>query len=77
MRSTFKLLLVEQLLLNLLIPGLDALGERSEGQAMFRNLKNTILRILENCHPTQVFVVFINLLKKYEGYTKIENFRAS
>lgn len=42
------LILVEQLLLKLLIPGLDTLGERNEGQAMFRNLNNTILRILEN-----------------------------
>ena len=42
------LVLVEQLLLKLLIPGLDSLGERNEGQAMFRNLNNTILRILEN-----------------------------
>lgn len=66
------LILVEQLLLKLLIPGLDTLGERQEGQAMFRNLNNTILRILENCHPTQVFVVFLNLLKKYKGYNKIE-----
>lgn len=66
------LILVEQLLLKLLIPGLDTLGERNEGQAMFRNLNNTILRVLENCHPTQVFVVFLNLLKKYKGYSKIE-----
>lgn len=64
--------LVEQLLLKLLIPGLDTLGERNEGQAMFRNLNNTILRILENCNPTEVFVVFLNLLKKYKGYSKIE-----
>jgi len=41
------LILVEQLLLKLLIPGLDSLGEKSEGQAMFRNLNNTILKILE------------------------------
>jgi hypothetical protein len=66
------LILVEQLLLKLLIPGLDTLGERNEGQAMFRNLNNTILRILENCNPTEVFVVFLNLLKKYKGYSKIE-----
>lgn len=66
------LILVEQLLLKLLIPGLDSLGERGEGQAMFRNLNNTILRILENCPPTIVFVVFLTLLKKYKGYNKVE-----
>lgn len=66
------LILVEQLLLKLLIPGLDTLGERKEGEAMFRNLNNTILRILENCQPTEVFVVFLTLLKKYKGYNKIE-----
>ena len=64
--------LVEQLLLKLLIPGLDSLGERNEGQAMFRNLNNTILRILEKCPPTIVFVVFLDLLKKYKGYKKVE-----
>lgn len=46
------LVLVEQLLLKLLIPDLDKLGERNEGQAIFRNINNTILRILENCSPT-------------------------
>jgi hypothetical protein len=66
------LILVEQLLLKLLIPGLDSLGDKNEGQAMFRNLNNTILRILENCNPTTVFVVFLTLLKKYKGYDKVE-----
>jgi cytoskeleton-associated protein 5 len=66
------LILVEQLLLKLLIPGLDTLGEKHEGQAMFRNLNNTILRILENCNPTEVFVVFLTLLKKYKSNSKIE-----
>lgn len=64
--------LVEQLLLKLLLPGLDSLGTKGEGLAMFRNLNNTILRILEQCHPTIVFVVFLTLLKKYKGYDKIE-----
>lgn len=66
------LVLVEQLLLNLLIPDLDKLGERGEGQAIFRNINNTILRILENCSPTTVFVSFLTLLKKYKGYAKLE-----
>jgi len=66
------LILVEQLLLNLLIPDLDKLGERGEGQAIFRNINNTILRILENCSPTTVFVNFLTLLKKYKGYSKLE-----
>jgi hypothetical protein len=67
-----SLILVEQLLLKLLLPGLDTLGEKGEGQAMFRNLNNTILRILEHCNPTIVFVVFLTLLKKYKGYDKVE-----
>ena len=66
------LILVEQLLLKLLMPGLDSLGDKGEGQAMFRNLNNTILRILEHWHPTVVFIVFLTLLKKYKGYDKIE-----
>jgi hypothetical protein len=54
--------LVEQLLLKLLIPGLEHLGDRKEGQIMFRNLNSSILRILENCNPTVVFCVFLFLL---------------
>ncbi len=64
--------LVEQLLLKLLIPGLDDLGERKEGKAMFRNLNNAILEILKHSHPTDVFIIFLSLLKKYKGYSKIE-----
>ena len=68
------LILVEQLLLKLLIPGLDTLGERNEGQAMFRNLNNTILRVLENCHPTQVFRCVSQLAQEnIKGILKLRN----
>jgi len=39
---------------------------------MFRNLNSSILRVLENCQPTIVFCVFLNLLKKYKGAVHIE-----
>lgn len=63
---------VEQLLLKLLINGLEQLGDRQEGQIMFKTLNSSILRILENCHPTIVFCVFLNLLRKYKGCVHIE-----
>ena len=64
--------LTEQLLLKLLTPGLEQLGEKKEGEIMFRNLNSSILRILENCQPTLTFCVFLSLLKKYKGCIHIE-----
>ena len=64
--------LVEQLLLKLLVPGLEHLGERQEGQVMFRNLNSSILRVLENCPPTSAFCIFLNLLRKYKGCVHVE-----
>ena len=66
------LTLVEQLLLKLLTPGLEQQGEKNEGQTMFRNLNSSILRILENCHPTIVFFTFLSLLRKYKGCQHIK-----
>ena len=39
---------------------------------MFRNLNGSILRLLENCQPTIVFCVFLNLMRKYKGVIHIE-----
>ena len=59
--------LSEQVLRDLLIENLDKLGERGEGELMLKTLNGTMLRILENCQPTLVFVVLIRLLTRYRN----------
>ena len=61
----------EQLLTRLLIEGLDKVGDKGEGETMIRNLNGTMLRLLENCAPTNIFCVLILLLRKYKGYTEL------
>ena len=60
-------LLSEQVLRDLLIEDLDKLGERGEGELMLKTLNGTMLRILENCPVTLVFVVLIRLLTHYRN----------
>ena len=59
--------LVEQVLTRLLIEDLDKLGENGEGEALLKNLNATMLRILEHCKPTLIFVVLIRLMTKYRS----------
>ena len=61
----------EQVLLRLLTEGLEGLGESGEGENMIKNLNTTMLRLLEYCEPTSIFVVLIRLLKKYRVHTKL------
>jgi cytoskeleton-associated protein 5 len=58
-------------LLRLLTDGLDTVGESGEGESMIKNLNTTMLRLLEYCDPTSVFVVLIGLLKKYRSYSQL------
>jgi cytoskeleton-associated protein 5 len=60
-------MLSEQVLRDLLIEDLDKLGERGEGELMLKTLNGTMLRILENCQATLVFVVLIRLLTRYRN----------
>lgn len=60
-------MLSEQVLRDLLIEDLDKLGERGEGELMLKTLNGTMLRILENCQVTLVFVVLIRLLTRYRN----------
>lgn len=59
--------LLEQLLVNLLWPGLDKLGEHSEGEIIMKALNSTALSLLEKCNPTTVFRVLIELYAKSKG----------
>jgi hypothetical protein len=59
--------LVEQLLTRLLIENLDKIGnpQNKEGEIILRNLNSSMLRMLENCQHTFVFLVLFKLLTKY------------
>ena len=58
-------LLVSQLLQILIYEGLDKLGENNEGENMMKSLNVTMLRIMENCDPTNVFCTLLELFKNY------------
>ena len=64
--------LVEQILIRLLIDELETLGEKGEGELMLKTLNGTMLRILEHCRPTRIFVVLIRLLTKYKSGTTLQ-----
>ena len=66
------LALVEQILIRLLIEELEKLGEKGEGEAMLKSLNATMLRILEHCKPTLIFVVLIRLLTKYKSGASLQ-----
>lgn len=61
------LALVEQLLTRLLIENLDKIGSpaQKEGESILRNLNSSMLRMLENCQHTHIFLVLFSLLTKY------------
>lgn len=58
--------LVEQLLTRLLIDNLDKIGTNKEGELILKNLNSSMLRMLENCSHTFIFVVLFELLTKYK-----------
>ena len=55
--------LAEQLLTRLLIENLDKIGQNKEGELILKNLNSSMLRMLENCNHTYIFVVLFTLLK--------------
>lgn len=61
----------EQILTRLLIEDLDKVGDKGEGDVMLKTLNGTMLRLLEHCNPTRVFVVLIKLLTKYKADIKL------
>jgi len=44
---------------------LDKIGENQEGKIILKSLNGTMLRVLENCSPTDIFSVLIELVRKY------------
>lgn len=66
-KETYEL--TEQLLMRLLTENLDKLGEVKEGEVILKTLNAAMLRLLENCQPTLIYLSLYKLLKKYKNYT--------
>ena len=66
-KISYKVLfdLCEEVLSKLLIDNLDKIGENQEGKIILKSLNGTMLRVLENCSPTDIFSVLIELVRKY------------
>ena len=63
-----------ELLQYLLIDGLDRLGDKQEGNIIFKSINSTMLRILENCDITSVMSALLELIKEFhEIYDKKVN----
>jgi hypothetical protein len=45
-----------------LIENLDKIGTNREGELILKNLNSSMLRMLENCNQTYIFVVLFRLL---------------
>ena len=54
-----------ELLRYLLINGLDRLGDKQEGNIIFKSINSTVLRILENCDITFVISALLELIKEF------------
>ena len=59
-------IIAEKLLTTLLIENLDKVGANKEGQLILTALNSAILRMLENCNHTDIFVVLFTLLKRHK-----------
>lgn len=59
--------IAEQLLTRLLIQDLDKIGQNKEGEFILKNLNSAMLRMLENCNHSYIFVVLFTLLKQNQN----------
>ena len=50
----------------LLIENLDKIGSNKEGELILKNLNSAMLRMLENCNHTYIFVVLFTLLRRHK-----------
>ena len=66
-KETYEL--AEQLLFRLLTENLDKLGDNKEGDVILKTLNAAMLRLLENCQPSNIYCALFNLLRKYKEYT--------
>ena len=52
--------------MTLLFENLEKIGEEKDGELIMKNNNASMLRILENCYKTDIFVILFSLLKKYK-----------
>ena len=50
----------------LLIENLDKIGTNKEGELILKNLNSAMLRMLENCNHTFIFVSLFTMLIRYK-----------
>ena len=56
-----------ELLSYLLIQGFDKIKEKQEeGSIIFKSINSTMLRIIENCNKTDMILVLLEIIKKYQ-----------
>ena len=58
--------LSRELIKGLLINGLDEIGDKNEGNVIFKSINSTMLRILENCETTLVIIALLELIKEFQ-----------
>jgi len=61
------LLFAEQLLTKLLFDNLDKMGDNNEGEYLVKAFNSTMLKMLENCNPTNTFVALIELFRLHKN----------
>ena len=59
--------ITNELLNYLLIQGFDKIKEqKEEGSIIFKSINSTMLRIIENCNKTNIILVLLDIIKKYQ-----------
>ena len=59
--------ITNELLSYLLIQGFDKIKEKQEeGSIIFKSINSTMLRIIENCNQTDMILVLLDIIKKYQ-----------
>ena len=59
--------ITNELLSYLLIQGFDKIKEKQEeGSIIFKSINSTMLRIIENCNKTDIILVLLDIIKKYQ-----------
>ncbi len=61
----------EQMLTRMMTDNLDKVGENKEGEVIVKSFNNSVLRMLENCDHTDMFVILFRLLLKYKDSLKL------
>ena len=59
--------ITNELLNYLLIQGFDKIKDKQEeGNIIFKSINSTMLRIIENCNKTDIILVLLDIIKKYQ-----------